>query len=610
MQIKFFNALFVGIVFISFLTISSNLAFGQCGIPGTPPCKTTPKRKLQPKRDSIVTKPRISKNNTAVKSKSKIQDVFEQNPIEAEKYIKYAQDNCAEVDFDCKILNSTKAIKLNSINKDFYLYRADSYTKSGNYDKSIDDYSKAIELNGKDAIAYNNRGWNYYLKGDYDRAISDANKSIDLDPKNAETFDTRANAYFKKGLYQLAIEDFNKSIELQPYTFVYYENRAQVFRKKGEIHLADADERKAKEVKINSEETEKYFNYAQNNCEKTDYECQIKNYTKAIELSPKLSNQYFYRANSYYLKGDYDESIKDNNKGIELNPTSAIAYYNRGAAYSRKGFNSLALKDFDKSIQLNPKFANAYQFRAYTYEQLGLQNLAELDKTMASSLLSKTPGDKADDKLNQVSQNNKQSLVQSQEETKCAAPIYLPSNEDYGYDIVRLTPKRDPKDGLIRQAMIPLGTNGASIIAYDKQKDLLLLSRATIDFTFNNKVVKGFKVLDIENNVIGYVFCNGQTYYTQKQKRDTESPFVREKSGNSYAAPVITIQNDADKDMTLFIDEVKYSIPSKSTKTISLSAGGHSYIATAPGVISLTGSAVWEQGSTYTWTFYIETKNR
>ncbi len=149
---------------------------------------------------------------------------------------------------------------------------------------------------------------------------------------------------------------------------------------------------------------------------------------------------------------------------------------------------------------------------------------------------------------------------------------------------------------------LPEGSN-PSYIAYDKETDLLLLSR---ELTPSG----GRKVLDLEKGLIGTVSCKAQAYYTRKQKQDTESPFVKQRSGNSYATPVTTIQNDADKDLTIFIDDVKYQIPSKSTKTLTLSAGRHNYIATAPGVIPLSGSDVWELGYIYTWTFYIVTRSR
>lgn len=199
-------------------------------------------------------------------------------------------------------------------------------------------------------------------------------------------------------------------------------------------------------------------------------------------------------------------------------------------------------------------------------------------------------------------------------ETKCAEPLYLSADEDNGYDIIKLKPTWDSKGvksypimWLIESDGSEFKTVGRTFKRYDNETNLLLLSR-NLDDLFSETTY--LKALDLKEGIIGYVSCSNQTYYTRKQKQETESPFVKQRSSNSYAAPVTTVQNDADRDLTLFIDDVKYTVPSKSTKTLTLSAGRHSYIATAPGVIPLSGSDVWEQGYVYTWTFYIVTRSR
>lgn len=212
-------------------------------------------------------------------------------------------------------------------------------------------------------------------------------------------------------------------------------------------------------------------------------------------------------------------------------------------------------------------------------------------------------------------------------ETKCLDPLYLKASEDNGYDLVKV------KNQQLNKAYpyYPKGyRKGDRKIIVRENAQMILLSREIFDFDTGNSTIKALKVLVLNGGdtflkevldneklegswtdgiEIGYVDCaQFQSYYTTKKSE--ENLFVKQRSSNSYAAPVTTVQNDADRDLTLFVDEVKYVIPSKTSRTLYLPAGRHNYIATAPGVIPLSGSDVWEQGYVYNWTFYIETRYR
>ncbi len=198
----------------------------------------------------------------------------------------------------------------------------------------------------------------------------------------------------------------------------------------------------------------------------------------------------------------------------------------------------------------------------------------------------------------------------AQAETKCSEPLILKPDEDNGYDVVKM----DVPPGEFRMIWFtpikPEGNPGyARSVGHDNK--FILLSREIFDPKgVANRVFKEFKVFWIDKGEIGYIACMTGVTRFYSNKPTEESPFVKQRSSNSYAAPVTTIENDADRDLTLFIDDVKYMIPTKSTKTITLSAGRHNYIATAAGVIPLSGSDIWEQGYIYTWTFYIERRYR
>jgi tetratricopeptide (TPR) repeat protein len=85
-------------------------------------------------------------------------------------------------------------------------------------------------------------------------------------------------------------------------------------------------------------------------------------------MNPKDAEIYPFRGISKFLKGDYDGELADFDKVIEINPKYAEAYFKRGLARvpakGAKGDFDGAIADFDKAIVINPKYAEAYYVRA------------------------------------------------------------------------------------------------------------------------------------------------------------------------------------------------------------------------------------------------------
>ena len=119
-------------------------------------------------------------------------------------------------------------------------------------------------------------------------------------------------------------------------------------------------------------------------CPQTDYDCQITNYTRGIELNAAVPQAYLNRGYAYRMKGDTDLAIADFTKAIELKPDYALAYGNRSDAYNKKGNFDLALADVNKLIQLVPDNALALNDRGYIYRRMGKKEsaLADLDRSI------------------------------------------------------------------------------------------------------------------------------------------------------------------------------------------------------------------------------------
>lgn len=114
-------------------------------------------------------------------------------------------------------------------------------------------------------------------------------------------------------------------------------------------------------------------------CNKYDYDCQIKNYDKAIELAPKNAIAYELRGTSYSSKSNYNQAIADYTKAIEIDPKFFDAYQSRSSAYFLSGEIEKAVSDDTKSIELRPTNDYAYAHRGDLYAIY----LSDYDKAIA-----------------------------------------------------------------------------------------------------------------------------------------------------------------------------------------------------------------------------------
>lgn len=113
-----------------------------------------------------------------------------------------------------------------------------------------------------------------------------------------------------------------------------------------------------------------FFNEGQK-CPKEDYDCQISNYTKAINLELNTKAVFKNRGRAYLRKEEFSKAIRDFSKAIELDKNDAEGYKDRGKAIYGFAQNDQALdaaiRDFTSAIELEPKDAEAYKFRGTAY---------------------------------------------------------------------------------------------------------------------------------------------------------------------------------------------------------------------------------------------------
>jgi len=148
-----------------------------------------------------------------------------------------------------------------------------------------------------------------------------------------------------------------------------YTNRGYAYASKGDYDGEIADETKA--IELNPRQADAYANRGFANGVKGDYDSEIADESQAIELDPQLFQPYNNRSFAYGQKGDFDSAIADATRAIQMKPTIAQPYNNRGFAYLQKGDYDHAIADENKAIAFKKDLWPAYFVRGQAFAAKG-----------------------------------------------------------------------------------------------------------------------------------------------------------------------------------------------------------------------------------------------
>lgn len=190
---------------------------------------------------------------------------------------------CPDQDFQCRLDDFMKAIRLNPQYGDAYGQRAVIYwmmnrkdlasadfsraldllpnfafqqflygmflLDTQDYKRAIELFTKAIEINPKYSDAYFGRGNGYQLLSNFEKALADFSNAIKYNPNGAESYARRGKLYAQMSKYQPAIADFTRAIQINPQDAELYLERAKIFERLGDTKRASEDNQKARQLK-------------------------------------------------------------------------------------------------------------------------------------------------------------------------------------------------------------------------------------------------------------------------------------------------------------------------------------------------------------------------
>lgn len=130
-------------------------------------------------------------------------------------------------------------------------------------------------------------------------------------------------------------------------------------------------------------------------CAKEDYDCQVSNYSKAINLGLNTKEVFKNRGNAFLSRKDAEKAIADFTKLIELDPNDISAYKNRGSLYleiSRTSQAAMAaIRDYTTAIDLEPKDIDLYLRRSRAFIIVRNFEKASVDLEKADTITAGNP---------------------------------------------------------------------------------------------------------------------------------------------------------------------------------------------------------------------------
>ena len=236
-------------------------------------------------------------------------------------------------EYNLALIDYTKAIKLDSLQPDYWYNRGLLHQEINNIDLAVLDYSRALQINPSHFFSAFKLG-NYYAFVNQNDQMAFNVLNAYLNNSNSKKED--AGIYFIRGVIlnrneksEQSVKDFDSAIALDSTNSDYFYNR-------GLAHF-------------------KIKNYSR----------AIRDYTIALRLNPFDGRINYNRALVYSSQKEFDKAISDYTIDIKLNGPTAKAYNNRGRCYMiLNNFNN-ALADYQKALELEPK-------RPLTLYNLGL----------------------------------------------------------------------------------------------------------------------------------------------------------------------------------------------------------------------------------------------
>ena len=283
-----------------------------------------------------------------------LNDKIKASPNDGDLYLERAEIKKQRNDFQGAIYDIDRALRIDSVNADYLMFKADVYKDSKQIIEHKNYLEEVLEKNDQVLDAYYDLGFLYLASGNYEKVYELANKALKIDVHYAPAYFIKGLAYQKEGKSKLAFSSFNTAVEQDPgYYDAYVELGLMYAEANDPLALAYYDNA----ISIDSSKVHAMYN-------KGMYLQEHGEYREALELYDRLLhyNASFY--NAYYNKGYiYLEYLEKNDSAaynfgmaLQIFPQNYRALYNRGLAHERTGELTLAEADYRMVLKMKPDY--------------------------------------------------------------------------------------------------------------------------------------------------------------------------------------------------------------------------------------------------------------
>lgn len=241
------------------------------------------------------------------------------------------------------VFDAKRAIRLDSINPDYYLSLVDIYF-SQNKTREAKELLESTEKKFPENLdALLRMAELYYLVKKYQKGLDYVNKALKLDENSARAYYIKGTIYKESGDTARAVSSFETATD-QDNKF------ADAFYDLGVIYAA------------------------RRNPLAMEY------YNNALRINPTSTEMLYGRAKLLQDIGKTDEAITEYEAILKKDQACDRCLYNLGALYLEvKKDTGKAIDYFSRSISVNPGFADAYFARGYAWSKLNDKKRAQAD---------------------------------------------------------------------------------------------------------------------------------------------------------------------------------------------------------------------------------------
>jgi len=247
---------------------------------------------------------------------------------------KQAEELNKQKEYQKALLLINKALRIDSVNLDYYDLKAESLTGLKKFDDAYFTITKAISLYPTKAYLYDRRAQLLATISENDAAIADYTKAMEL----AENDTMKHYFIVNRATAKIGKRDFNGAYDDLMTAYLFDSSQVATLVNLGSV------------------------------CDETGRGDQTLGYLlKAIAIDSTLIGAIGNIGFKYQEMGDHKKAIEYFDKILRMDPNEPLGYSNR--SFNKLKLNDIkgALIDINKSIQLYPSNSYAYRTRALIY---------------------------------------------------------------------------------------------------------------------------------------------------------------------------------------------------------------------------------------------------